>query len=540
MNCKKSLEFNQYISAATEFAEKVLAQSKGCLLPDGICLKTGEPVKWNFEGGEKASISNLANQQNLLRTLAALAKITDTPKYYEFAKNIADYYFKHMQHQCGLLIWGGHRFLNLDNLQIAGIREKKGEIHELKNCFPYYELMFEANHKATVNFIHAFWNAHVYNWQTLEVNRHGYYIPKQSRLWASSFEPHKPFESASSLSFLNAGNDLIYSAISLFLHNHEKGALLWAKRLAAQYFKARHPKTGLGSYMFNKALKIADTDNDMLTDSRYGDRAARQFGAEFGEAALEGYVLFEQQSKTIYYHNAVMLLKLAKKLNAYGSDIIDEVQKGLLAYAEYAYLPQKNIFKPLLADGSDLSGYILPRNGYYGAKGEKIEAFSASPHYLYSYILAFSLTGSINLWNIARLIAIGNKLGDIGKSPADKPDLNFDTQNAETNALYSMLELYYTTQCECYLRLAAVIGTNIISAKLADGYFVQSQNDKYASFDCTEPLALLHLSAVLKHGNAGELPEYMTGEGYIHGNYEFSDGIVKPYTTVQLYKEKAD
>ncbi len=98
-------------------------------------------------------------------------------------------------------------------------------MHELKNAYPYYELMFAVDKPATARFIRAFWNAHVYDWKILETSRHGEYGKAMGKLWASDFEQQPPFFATKGLSFLNAGNDLIYSASLLWQYDHEQGAL---------------------------------------------------------------------------------------------------------------------------------------------------------------------------------------------------------------------------------------------------------------------------------------------------------------------------
>lgn len=66
-------------------------------------------------------------------------------------------------------------------------------VHELKNHFPYYELMYEVDPAATIHYIRALWNAHVFNWSTLEISRHGSFGLKSSRLWAHEFRDAEPF-----------------------------------------------------------------------------------------------------------------------------------------------------------------------------------------------------------------------------------------------------------------------------------------------------------------------------------------------------------
>ena len=93
--------------------------------------------------------------------------------------------------------------------------------------------------------------------------------------WAETFDDPAPYFETKGLSFLDAGNDLIYSAAMLYKLSGDKGALVWSKRLAAQYVKARNPETGLGAYQFTQPRQTAEPTNDSVTLSWYGDRARR-------------------------------------------------------------------------------------------------------------------------------------------------------------------------------------------------------------------------------------------------------------------------
>lgn len=130
----------------------------------------------------------------------------------------------------------------------------------------------------------------------------------------------------------------------------------------------RDKATGLGVYQFTQALKRDETTDDADTHSKYGDRAQRQFGPEFGPTALEGNMMLKGRTSTIYSENALMQLQLGKDLGAEGKELLTWTTDGLKAFAKYAYNESDNTFRPMLANGKDLSNYVLPRDGYYGKK----------------------------------------------------------------------------------------------------------------------------------------------------------------------------
>src|SRR5207253_3681517 len=103
------------------------------------------------------------------------------------------------------------------------------------------------------------------------------------------------------LSFLDAGNDLIYSGAMLYRLAGDRGALTWSKRLAAQYVKARDAKTQLGAYQYTQPRKTEEPTSDRITLSWMGDRAKRQFGPDFPDhRVLEATMLLSRLAPTIY------------------------------------------------------------------------------------------------------------------------------------------------------------------------------------------------------------------------------------------------
>ncbi|MGG4146720.1 hypothetical protein ABEW34_26775 [Paenibacillus algorifonticola] len=540
---EKSTRDQQRLNTVITFADHVLKEGKSRsgweaspLFADGIDVRTKEPVTWRFPGGREAVMSNLASQQNLFRTFVGLSRLSGDQQYENAAKLAIKFHFDHLQSPCGLLQWGGHRLIDLKTLQVAGAEEKNGMVHELKNHFPYYELMYEVDPAATIHYIRALWNAHVFNWSSLEISRHGSFGLKSSRLWAHEFRDTEPFSEVSGLSFLNAGNDLIYAAGMLYKLAGEKGALLWLKRLARQYNKARNTDTGLGAYQFNQARKMYHTNDDSNTHSRFGDRAGRQFGPEFGGAALEGKMLLEAQASTVYYENTLMQLQLVSTIGEVVKELAQWSRQGLGAFLKYGYLPEKNAFKPMLTDGTDLSGYALKRDGYYGDKGAIIGQFPATSKFLLSYVRTFIQTGDESLWEAARSIAKGNGLGDIGREPGVEADLDFNAPCDDARALYAMLDVYLKFGHSQYLEMARRIGDNIVGRKFHFGYFLPASNCKYANFDAAEPLALLALHAAIE-AKQHCVPAFIDGKGFFHANMQAEDGSVKTWKSPQLYKE---
>lgn len=530
-------------NAVIEFCNNVLDHGRDqyrdepCpLFCDGINIDTLEQIKWNFSDIGEVVISNMATQQNLFRTLSALSGLTKETKYKEAAKAAIRYHFDHLVDKSGLIQWGGHKFIDLKTLKPVGPVEKE-YVHELKNCLPYYELMFEVNAEATVKFIKAFWNAHVYDWEDLDVGRHGKYGLEIGSVWQHELVQRPAYRESLGLSFINTGNDLIYSAATLYSFNGDKDALSWAKHLAYQYVLARDAKTGLGAYQFTQAKKLEHTDDDNNTLCRFGDRAKRQFGPEFGDIALEAKMLRAGGGNSIYGKNALMQLQIAKLIGEEAKDLLDWTYTGLLSFAKYAYIPETNSFRTMFTDGTDLTGYILKRNGYYGKAGTELKSYFAHSGFLLSYSRAFLDTGDIKLWQMSRNIAKGNGFGELGYEPGIGAELNFDTQCSDPVALFAIIDLFKATKCEAYLNLGRVIADNILKRSFHKGYFVNDSSRINSKFDALEPFALVCLQAAIED-KFDEIPVFVNGQGFISGGYMFPDGTFETVHDGELYNLK--
>ena len=510
------------LEAVRVFAHNVLDKGRDVygdahspLFADGVHVDTGEPVRWQYDG-EAWILSNMANQQNLFRTLVGLSRLTGEDRYEEAAKAAIAHMFAHQRGETGLLYWGGHQFVDLETDTNVGRFD--ADCHEFKFNFPFYELMWEVDSEKTTQFLRAFWNAHILDWSRLDMNRHGQYGKAMGELWDHDFEAPPPFFEGDGLTFINAGSDLIFAGGMLYLLADEDGALTWALRLAEQYVRARHPETKLGVYQYSQPRqRETPPEDDNNTSSRYGDRAQRQFGPEFGALALEGNLLRSPDS--IYAKNALIQLQLAVRLGERGAELLEWTREGMHAYAKHAYDAETNTLKPMWADGTDLSGYTLRRSGYYGHAGKVFEPAAASMDMMHAYATAYRLTGDQVLWETARGIARGHGLGDLGETPGEDAALNLDTENADPVAVFALVELHRRTGYNGYLDLARRIGDNILDARFHHGFFLPTERHVHAQFDRLEPLALLTIEAALR-GEYDAVPEYNGGGGYVHGRFE--------------------
>lgn len=492
------------------------------LFADGVNALNGEPAVWLFNGNEY-KISNMASQQNLFRFFTGLSNIAEDDTYVDAAKASIQFHYDHLLTSSGLIQWGGHQFIDLNNIQPAnGSNGFDSNSHEFKNHFPFYELMWEVDEDKTAQFLRALWAAHITDWGNLNMNRHGSWNASLGDLWDNTFNHPEPFFEDTGLTFINAGSDLIYAANTLYMLHGEEGAKTWATHLNNLYINARHPDTGLGVYQYSKPLRREDPPSEgPLTDtnSRFGDRAENQFGQWYGDVALEGYVHWGGRIKTIYVENGFMQMVMAEKMGEEGESFLDGIISSLNALAEHGYNSGSNQFRPMWADGTDLTGQSYPRTGYYGAEGTNWSPITADMDFLMTYARAYRLSGDENMWDMARSIASGLGIGNIGSEPGVDVAINMDAQDRGYKEIFALLELYRSEPDPQYLERAEIVADNIISRHYHDGYFLETAEHRYARFDTPEPLAILALEAVLM-GQPELVPAYMGGEGYIHGEYD--------------------
>lgn len=509
------------------FADNIIQQGRDHFGPeptplfaDGLERKTGRPAEWHYKG-QSWIISNFANQQNLLRMLVGLTAVSGKPDYRNAATAATRHMFDQHTHSCGLLYWGGHQLIDLRTGKNHGLEVS---CHEFKNTRPFYAWLWEVDPERTHRFIDAHWNAHILDWTTLDMNRHGEYGLQPGRIWAhDSSKPITPFFDGDGLTFINAGADLIYSALMLHrLGGGHPQALAWGKKMARLYADARHPVTGLGAYQYSRPRRevMPPADGPLPTSQRYGDRAENQWGPKLGDAAREGWALDGNRARIIHACVALALLDLVENLGDEAADLLQQTVDGMNAYFHHAYNPENNHFKAMWADGTDMTGWTIDRDGYYGSIGKVWPGAKADGDFLLAYSRAYRLSGDPQLWLAVRSIAKGLALGDPGEKPGQAGAVNPVTPEADYRTLLAIIEWCRLCPDEKdYLALAEQVADNLLSVHFCDGWFVRSKNHRYIHFDTAEPLALLALEA-MRQGKPEAVPAYIGSRGYIHGIYD--------------------
>jgi pectate lyase len=391
------------------------------------------------------------------------------------------------------------------------VDRKMGRVHELKYHYPYYTLMWDVDHEVTREFIESFWSAHIRDWSNLDMDRHGDTEKPLDKPWGYEYDGGPVFFRGKGYCAFNAGSDLFYAAAILFKLSGREEALVWGERLAHRYVETRNPKVGISGYVYSRRK---------INNPQY------HFGDDFkGHLVLDGTLfpagiglLDRSDALALQIRGWICELLLGDLLGVHSQNFKRWTMEELTAWGKVSYRPIDNSFIPMLIDGTSLEGYVYKRDGYYGTKGTVVRAQSVGSIDFWAYSLAHRISGDEFMWEMARNIALGNNLGDIGLAAKDEPQLYMHTNCSDSYLLMGFLQLYQETQRKEFLKMAQSIGNNILSNQFHKGSFVKSERHLYARLDCIEPLVLLHLY-VATNPEVGSVPCVWPSESYFQADY---------------------
>ncbi|EKO3640472.1 pectate lyase [Vibrio metschnikovii] len=526
-----------------DYYQRILQHARSTrspLLADGLDSQSLLPVCWLYPDGSRVPMSNFASQQNFLRGLVALSTLTQNPAYQRQATELSQYFLTHyVDPISGLLHWGGHRFIHLEDGTIEGPASKEC-VHELKHHFPFYDLLHEVNPQATERFLTGFWAAHVTDWQRLDLSRHGQY---QQSFPDALFSLHIPnpvvdpscwpnLPETIGLTFVNASTDLIYAASHYFKYTGDHEAKRWAKHLYHQFVLARHPQTRMPVYQFSSPLQRQPIpEDDRLTYSWFGDRAKRQFGPEFGEIAKEANVLF-RDSWPVVVDNPLAILECAKLLD--DDEMATWAIEGIIAYFDYAWDEVNNEIVPMWNNGQDMTNYRFVRDGYYGDKGTQLTRQAADPAYLLPLVRAYAIHSDPTLRQLLCRMFHRFSLGALDPDTLQIESISEHSSLCSAYLLLALIELYQLNQDRRLLKLADVIAHNLIEQHYHHGFFLPSAAHRYARIDDPIPYALLALEAAYA-GQYNQIPLAISKGGYLHGEWLYGGELKTVYDYEVIY-----
>ncbi|MBW2046754.1 MAG: ankyrin repeat domain-containing protein, partial [Deltaproteobacteria bacterium] len=458
--------------------------------------------------GDRWILSNLASQQNLFRTLDGLSKITGDPKYKQAAMEAIEYAFENLRSPNGLLYWGLGTAYDAGTERIVWSYEQQTS---MKGCYPYYELMWEADSKITKQFIEAFWSVHILDWTNLDMDRIGYVNEPLEKAWDYEYRGGPVFfRSKRGYPSASTASDLYYAAVFLYDKSGQKEPLIWGKRLAHRYVETRNPKTGISGFEYSVSPGLNPTPVDSF--GNWIVEFSGYLGHPKMREGLLGLLTCSPGSATEFWANlSICQLMLGEMLGASGKEFRQWAHEELTARGRSSYRMEDNSWVPMLSDGTSLEGVD-------GHVGWPRVAWPADAFDFWSYALAFRITGDEFMWQMARNVGRGNGFGDIGANHKDEPLLLLNIDHSCPYAALGFLELYRATQKEQFLEMGNRIGDNILANKLHGGFFLPTEKHIYAQFNAIEALVLLHLHSAGKPERS-KLPKVWPGKAYFMGPY---------------------
>ena len=466
------------------------------LLADGIDLDTGKPLEWSGQ-----TTTNLACQQNFLRTLDALSEVTGDGSHRSRADAwIGEAIPKIQDPVSGLFYWGGHTSYDLiADEPILGN-------HEMKCVFPHYASLYRVGPDAVSRFIEADWHAHIWDWQTLLFNRHGEY-QEWERKWDTAFEGGSvPIVENTALSFVNTGSDLILAGAMLHKLSGNETSLRWAYHLLSRYEDIRHPETGLAGYQFNH---------------RDPCRVHASFKPPFDARTdiNEVTVVTNNVIKVRYARAALTLMNAYEELGEdAGKPLIDLVSRDLTALAEHCYNADDHCFYPAINDGTRLFPENANDVGY--CPPSKLTKVPADGLLFLSYARAYHLTHNERFREVAESLAAGMGWDNLvvpetydGKVNPPDPHGWVNLGQNDVCALFGLLELHSASGESRILQSAQSLGRQFLDRYSVDGWIVSHGKTGETNIDTALPLALLHLAAA-GDGSRSNLPMFYANNTY--------------------------
>jgi pectate lyase len=528
---------NRYLNAVREFADNVLKYGRDTYGPkhtplfvDGLNIPTREPVKWIASNGDRWILSNLASQQNLLRTLDGLTQITGDPKYRQAAMEAIEYVFANLRSPNGLIYWGNVTAYDAKKDNVVG--RGKPYSHVLKSNLPHYELMWQVNPEATKNFIESFWSAHVKDWSNLAMDRIASFTDVLEEPWKHTYTDGPAFLKSGGISFFTTGIDLAYAAAVLSKLSGDKEPLLWAKRLIRRYVRTRHPKTGISYWMYTTPSETVLDSYDIIMRKLVPGTTEflpSEFPWSIYTNPLYRKTMYGQHMPTpsipvnAQVSNWQSQFLVADVLAEEGNVFKQWALEELTAFGRASYRKEDNTYVPILTDGTNIEGYIVKvTSGMLGPSDAALEPLPVSPSDLWAYAMGYRVTNDAFMWEMARNISKGNEFGDIGATSRDRPQLDHTTNCSNPYALLAFLELYRGTGKAEFLHMAKRIGDNVLAKRFHKGYFVASKEHVYTKFDAIDSLAFLHLHLALVTDNI-KIPQACPSLPYFYCSYRGKD-----------------
>lgn len=377
-----------------------------------------------------------------------------------------------------------------------------------------------------------------------------------------------PFIPYIGLTFMSTGNILLKTARVAAENGGNQNLKLWGYRFIKRYMNTKNKDTNMFGSMFvssKYAPGILDLEKNFgknwwetkegmeaSRDYNAGDRGYNSFAQTVVDAGLKdakGRVMtedrkdeileatllentstFDRMSYEVYEFAEFLGFDKNTEEGREGRDIINNYTKCIASYIRNAYDPKTNKFDVIFTNGVKFTGVTWTRGGYWGAAGNSFKQRSMREGGLFTLMKVYQATEGYQddgypaeeleadrevIWNLLRnYLKYRYNIGDIG-NPAKgiEPELNLGINNTDTLLVRVLLKLYDISGCKDYLKLARVVGNNIVVSKYKQNVFIDDNNLRYVPIDGEYQYVLLLLEQAIL-GEKGIVPESSYPNGY--------------------------
>jgi pectate disaccharide-lyase len=421
--------------------------------------------------------------------------------------------------------------------------------------YPFWEFILAVDPENGERLVKGMWESHLSmytnvqdQWDCFYFNRHGIWRKRDlSKTWDRPFNGWGGPKRVPHLSFISIMLDCSYAAFTIGFVNRDEKPIAWAQRFANAYVVQRDPHTKIWPHLAHRenrrerGLEIYGEKYPKATEPRlYAGHIV-----EYVPRLMFGALAMVEAARNHGYEKRIEPLQQA-------------VEQWVLGYMTHAYDPETHRMKHIIIDGTDVTGYVFNKSGYFGAKaGGSFEPARVTPLHHAAVARAYRLSGGKqDFWCILRDLFRGAGLGELPKQAVEKPKLNYKTTTPEPGYVFTLVDMFRATGNREYLRFVEHIGRNIIKHRQhpENGLFTLENNrviypgaykkgspllephekksvfelfghkHRSAALDAQEPLALLSIYAC-RTGQCDKMPMWVCGGLYAQGR-AYSTGHV--------------
>ena len=555
------------------------------LLSSHLNLKTLKPEAMNTAYQGKVYSTDLAQNSGIYKVLDGLSLVTSDKKYSDFTDATYQWYLDNgIDEKSKLGYWGGHCQINMETLEPTFSNMSPTtyyHYHELKDHGFYWDPFFRLNEDKATEMVHGLWNAHVFNWNQLFLNRHGEYFKTHTDggnwNYAYSFEPLDELSRRTDgMGFRAFTNDLAESGAVLYRYTGDENAKRWAYNVISSFYSLRDPDTHMQVGQFTTAHRapgVKDPDavfpgwwktndrNIAATGTYYGDRFYNQFA---NDLIAQGYYSEADRKTDKMTHPYVAEMAENALISDFNlaQSLGDETEEGralkkyaaqhLAGFIRSFWRKGSTVFDRGMIDGKVLTNFVPTRNGYMGTNyygyNNKYGTYKVTSIYALlaackSYMVACEdpelaedaqiLKEFIDYYaeDVFKIGKVGeNVIGDEGTN------LNMAATNSDPNMIIALIELYKASQNIDFLDLARTIAGNYFNNYYTNNVLFtpnaytsekpsSAPGGKYlymfGGFNYLGYYALMALEATLC-GIEDEIPEFHYYDGY-YGQFVIND-----------------